>query len=93
MEEKSIKSSRDHLEETVDTGLNEFDSVNHEILWNPTSQIGKFIDFTSHRYFYPKNDRVSMKNEVLKTDKNNNFSPNSVNGGRSFLSKTNYEFF
>ena len=72
---------------------NEFDSVNHEILWNPTSQIGKFIDFTSHRYFYPKNDRVSMKNEVLKTDKNNNLSPNSVNGGHSFLSKTNYEFF
>ena len=34
-----------------------------------------------------------MKNEVLKTDKNNNFSLNSVNGGHSFLSKTNYDFF
>ena len=33
-----------------------------------------------------------MKNEVLKTDKNNNFSLNSVNGGHSFLSKTNYDF-
>ena len=72
---------------------NEFVSVNYETLWNPTSQIRKFIDFTSHRYFYPKNDRVSMKNKVLKTDKNNNFSLNSVNGGHSFLSKTNYEFF
>ena len=70
-----------------------FVSVNYEKLWNPTSQIRKFIDFTSHRYFYPKNDRVSMKNEVLKTDKNNNFSLNSVNGGHSFLSKTNYDFF
>ena len=65
---------------------NEFDSVNHEILWNPTSQIRKFIDFTSHRYFYPKNDRVSMKNKGLKTDKNNKFSLNSVNGGHSFFS-------
>ena len=72
---------------------NGFVSVNYEILWNPTSQIGKFIDFTSHRHFYPKNDWVSMKNKVLKTDKNNNFSLNSVNGGHSFLSKTNYDFF
>ena len=63
-----------------------FVSVNYEKLRNPTSHIRKFIDFTSHRYFYPKN-------EVLKTDENNNFSPNSVNDGRSFLSKTNYEFF
>ena len=72
---------------------NGFVSVNYEKLRNPTSHIRKFIDFTSHRYFYPKNERVSMKNEVLKTDKNNNFSPNSVNGGHSFLSKTNYDFF
>ena len=73
--------------------VNEFVSVNYETLWNPTYQIRKFIDFTSHRYFYPKNDRVSMKNKVLKTDKNNNFSLNSVNGGHSFLSKTNHDFF
>ena len=65
---------------------NEFDSVNHEILWNPTSQIGKFIDFISHRYFYPKNDRVGKKNEALETDKNNNFSLNSVNDRHSFFS-------
>ena len=63
-----------------------FDSVNHEILWNPISQIGKFIDFTSHRYFYPKNDRVGKKNEALKTDGNINFSLNLVNGGHSFFS-------
>ena len=34
-----------------------------------------------------------MKNEVLKNDKNNNFSPNSVNGGHSFLSKKIMNFF
>ena len=73
--------------------VNEFVSVNYETLWNPTSQIRKFIDFTSLRYFYPKNDRVSMKNKVLKTEENNYFSLNSVNGGHSFLSKTNYDFF
>ena len=39
------------------------------------------------------NDRVSIKNKVLKTYKNNNFSLDSVNGGHSFLSKTNYDFF
>ena len=65
---------------------NEFDSVNYEILWNPTSQIGKFIDFISHRYFYPKNDRVGKKNEALETDKNNNSSLNSVNDRHSFFS-------
>ena len=47
---------------------NGFVSVNYEAQWNPTSQMGKFIDFTSHRYFYPKNDRVGMKNKVLKCD-------------------------
>ena len=60
---------------------NGFVSVNYETQWNPTSQMGKFIDFTSHRYFYPKNDRVGKKNEALKTDGNINFSLNSVNGG------------
>ena len=61
-------------------------------LQNPTSQIRKFIDFTSHRYFYPKNDRVGKKNEALKTDGNINFSLNSVNGGHRFSSKKNYDF-
>ena len=73
--------------------IDTFQSIWVMNLCNPTSKRGKFIDFISHRYFYPKNDRVSMKNKVLKTYKNNNFSLNSVNGGLSFLSKTNYDFF
>ena len=34
-----------------------------------------------------------MKNKVLKTDKNNNFSLNSVNGGHSFFSQIKFDFF
>ena len=72
---------------------NEFNSVNDEILWNPISQIGKIIAFTTNMYFYPKNVLVSMITGVWKSKNSNIFILNSVNGGQSFLSKTNYDFF
>ena len=72
---------------------NEFNSVNDEILWNPISQIGKIIAFTTNMYFYPKNVLVGMITGVWKSKNSNIFILNSVNGGQSFLSKTNYDFF
>ena len=72
---------------------NEFNLVNDEILWNPISQIGKIIAFTTNMYFYPKNVLVSMITGVWKSKNSNIFILNSVNGGQSFLSKTNYDFF
>ena len=48
--------------------IDTFQSIWVMNLCNPTSKRGKFIDFISHRYFYPKVDRVGMKIEMLKSD-------------------------